>query len=493
MGRVLIVAAVCASIGAAPADDNDPLAILSRMLADSEKTEPVLVSLRATGDKDLKLLLEALSRSKDPQKRRFAVAAMVEIFDREAVDLLKQRLTADPSKAIRVSAMARLVALDALKTDEIGKLLSSSDEEIRCLAADAMVRREQGRSVLKHLRQMANSQDLPTACTVRLGLVSLGETDHLEWLGKLVESEQTETDLILQMLSQIAEERITGAVDLAKRVANSDRSDEVRIQAYWAICDALPDAGEIIYRAIRRSDSMVFAVNLLRVLSQTRDAETYVKQLAKQNDPVGRVARFELVRSDGGTAGIWAVRDVLVRPHPVVVEYVLDRARQDVDARGKDAGFYAQALLGYVNSHRSGSSQMTAEHYQIAKAATILADLGTPEAVGGLKKLLSGSYGPTVRAVAAGLLRAKNPIACDLARPLLKSPYPELVCDGALVLGRFGDPSGREKLAEFAAGSGAQPLPVKVMSCWYLLKIEGRTRLGAGRLGKQILEAGDTP
>ena len=129
---------------------------------------------------------------------------------------------------------------------------------------------------------------------------------------------------------------------------------------------------------------------------------------------------------------------------------------------------------------------MNASHYHAARAATILTDLGTAEAVGGLRAILSGRHSAVVRAVGAGLLRSKNRIACELARPLLESPYEELYADGALVLGSFGDEAARRRLEEFTAGSGRHPAPLVALSCWYLLKISHQTEAAGRQLARQI-------
>ncbi len=125
----------------------------------------------------------------------------------------------------------------------------------------------------------------------------------------------------------------------------------------------------------------------------------------------------------------------------------------------------------------------------MAKAATILTDLGTPEAVAGLRKILAGPYNTTVRATAAGLLRSKSPAAMELARPLLASPYSELSTDAALVLGSFADPAAKGKLEQFAISGSGDPTPLRAMSCWYLLKIAGRTKTAAEQMARQMAPA----
>jgi len=463
----------------------DPLAVLSKLLSDPVEAEAALVALRATADKDLKPLLLALCRSADSRRRRFAMSAMVEIFQAGAAPALSERLK-DDDRNIRIEATARLLAIEALSDQQLRQALSSEDPEIRCLAADAMVRLGKGEMVIDVLEGLAGSQDLATASSARLNLLALGRREYLDAVAETVRDPKTPEKVLTQIFAQIAEEKISIAADLALSVAASNRPAKLRAQAYWAVADALPNGLAVLHEAIVKSDQTVFRVNLLRVLSSRDDAGDSLRKLAKTGDAVGRLARFESLRADGGRAASWAAKQAVALRHPVVVDYILDRAQEDCKAGGKDVSFYTAALLDCIEAAKPNAARMTSEHYRLARAATILTDIGTPHAVAGLRRILAGRYNATVRAVAAGLLRAKNPIACDLARPLLRSPYDELASDAALVLGSFGDEDARKRLEEFIARPDRYPAPLLALSSWYLLKIDGRTGVAATQLSEQI-------
>jgi len=463
----------------------DPLARLQEALADPGGIETVLVVLQSTGDEDLRPLFEASCRSGAESTRSLALAALAETCKERAADVLKDRLANDPSKAVRLKAAIALFGSDLLSADEMRGLLGSQHEELQCLAADALVRQGQGRTVQPLLEKLAGSESQATACSARLDLLALGDKGQLDELQRLVRDRGSDQRVVLQVLSQISDEKVLAAAPLAVEAADSDWPREVKLRAYWAVAAVCPDASGIIHRAIRRSDQIVMKVNLIRILASCPFPAEQLKDLAKDDDPPGLVARFELARQAGAKALDWAAGNAIQQPHPVVVEYILSRAGEDVEAAGQTARSYQAPLLNYIRS-RKPSSQMSAEHYQLAKAATVLADLGGEGAIDGLREVLSGPYNTKVRAVAAGLLRSKNPAVCDLALPLLESPYPELSSDAALVLGRFGRAEAAEKLRQLARRSQGAPQAMEVLACWYLLKVSGGARSAAEALARQV-------
>ena len=478
-------------ISASSSAARDPEAVLSEMLNDPRKVQAALVALQTTRDADLKVLLVALTRSADPGRRRFAIAALSRLAEEaeeikaEVAAVLKQRFAGDPDTAVRLEAMARLLAMEALDGLEIRDALGASDERVRCLAADALLRRGEGAFALEALDRMASSSDLATACSARLNLLSLGYREHLAALEQTVRDRRAPERIITQILAQISEERIASAAPLAQHVAESDRPLEMRIHAYSALAEVLPTAPAMMHQAIRDSGQIVFQVNLLGVLAARVEASRQLRDLAAGEDAVGLLARFELARRAGGSEAASAAKRAVALGHPVVIGYILDRAGEDTRVRGMLAGFYAGALLDVIHFAKPSALRMEAEHYHAARAATILADLGTAEALGGLRRILSGRYGPTVRAVAAGLVHSKNAATCELARPLLNSPYEELSSDAAMILGRFGERAATRRLEEFAT-SGRHPTPLVAMSCWYLLKIHGRSKTAAQNLADNV-------
>jgi len=471
----------------APEDfPGDPLATLSRTLADPVDSQAALVALQATRDKGLAPLFVALCRSEEPARRRFALDAVVQLLGGEAADTLRERLQKDKSKSIRIAAMTHLIELQAMDPQEIRLLLGSNDEEIQSLAAGALAALGQGQSVLGLLTSLARSDNLAISNAAKLALVRLGYHEHLRSLQRVISDEATIELVVLRLLEQIEDEGIAAASDLAKRATTAGRSVRVRMAAWRALCQADPSAATLLYDAISQTDHTVLSVRLLRLLSDCVGGKAKLGSLSRRQDSVGKLARFELARRQGGGPASEAIAAALACPHPIVVEYVLARAAEDVESGPSSAEFYVPALLSFIKSYKLTSDQIRPEHYQLATASTILADLGTTEAMAGLKMLLAGRYSANVRAVAAGLLRSKNKGVCELASGILDSPYSELSSDAALVLCSFGDVAGVPKLRALAFQSDKQVTSVQTMACWYLLKTAGRSKLAAAKLAAQV-------
>ena len=462
------------------------MSVLAEMLADPQQIETALQALRATEDKAILPILLALCRSEAADRRRFAVVALAEMFEVQAAAALVERMTADPDRGIRIEAAARLMFLDALEADRLLEATRAPDEEIRCMAADAMVRKGRGMEVVELLEQLAMSRDPRTSSSARLNLVSLGRRQHLDELRRIVRDPGSSERLLVQILAQIQEEKIAPAADLARELAGSDRSSELRVRAYLALCTTADDGPATLRKAIEGSPRMVFNVNLLSVLAGQPGAKPQLQMLANGEGVTATLARFELARTDGGPAAAAAAERVAAMGHPVVIGYLLDRAEEDVKNRGDEAAFHVQALLRVIRAADPEAAVMGAEHYRAARATTILVNMAAPEGVGALKEILAGRYGAVVRAVAAGLMRARNPIARELARPLLKSPYDELVSDAALVLGSFGDADAAMVLERFIVDRGRASTPLVALSSWYLLKIAGRTEISAEQLASCV-------
>ncbi|HDZ21977.1 MAG TPA: hypothetical protein ENH78_11855 [Phycisphaerae bacterium] len=168
-----------------------------------------------------------------------------------------------------------------------------------------------------------------------------------------------------------------------------------------------------------------------------------------------------------------------------MIDYVLDLARRDIDQRSTRADFYAPALLHVIAVARDDTERMGDDHFRAAQAATLLADLGTDEALRHLHRLLSATRGATIRAVAAGVMKSDNPDVCDAMAPLLDSPYSELIVDAALTLGAHGDARANAALADIIAKPNRYLSPTVAMASWYLVRNSGQ----AGQIA-QALAAG---
>jgi hypothetical protein len=162
--------------------------------------------------------------------------------------------------------------------------------------------------------------------------------------------------------------------------------------------------------------------------------------------------------------------------HPVVADYLLEAAQAgmtEADAPAAARQAWEAMLLHLAESSPDRGTQMQPMHYRAARAVTLLADHGSEESLAQVARLLAGRYGPRVRAAAAGLLRAKDKRVCDLARPLLQSPYEELVTDAALTLGRFGDQAVGPYFERILVRRADAPAPLVTLAAWYTLKVAG--------------------
>ncbi|MCK4601527.1 MAG: hypothetical protein KAU28_03620, partial [Phycisphaerae bacterium] len=364
--------------------------------------------------------------------------------------------------------------------------LSAADENVQCLAARGLAEAGRADLALDALKKLTTSKDLATANIARMSLLAMGYREYLQPLKKVVHDPATPANVVALLLAQIVEEKVAAALVLAEHLAATDSAGPIKVQAYRAISAVSPNGAAKLAKAISESDQTVFRASLLNVLASRGDATRHLKSLCQGADSVAALARFELYRPERGKQAASAAQRVILSGHPVVIGYILDRAGQDIKKFGREASFYTPVLLNYIRSVSAKTRQMQKEHFLAASAATLLADLGTPEAMAGLKDILGGPDSAIVRAVAAGLLRTKNCDACVLARPLLKSPYEELATDAALILGRFGDPGAAIHLRDILNNHRRHRPALAALASWYLLKISGKSADTAKVLADQI-------
>ena len=116
----------------------------------------------------------------------------------------------------------------------------------------------------------------------------------------------------------------------------------------------------------------------------------------------------------------------------------------------------------------------------------LLVELGSPAAIDGMKKVVTGPYDAMLRMSATGLYKSDNSsLACQLALPLLKSPYGDVRQDAALTLGRGADARGQKVLEEILANAN-NSAPLRAAAAWYLLRIQHKTADAAKELAKGI-------
>ena len=467
----------------------DPQAVLTRLLGTEGKPQDwAWLALRATGDKELLPLLEALAKSGDVRLRQFAVACLAEIAGKEAAPALADRLANDSENSIRVDALVALVAAGAQTPDLLRAALASNDEQIRCIAARALVNLNHLDDARPALCALIESKDLPTAAISRMSLLAAGNAEMLEPLRKIFRDPKAEPALVVLLIEQAGEQKIKAAMPLLEdALAASHTDDLMRVRAFRAM-SAMDDAiGPRLGKAISDSDNRTFQCLMMRVLAERADAEASLKRLAREKELPGVLARVELARRAEGFAGLAdPLAEAMALGHPIVIEYVLDCAKNDVKKNPRASDAYTPALLAFVESVPRDEARMTREHIQAAMAVKWLAELASPRAVEGLKKLAAGRYDAVLRLTATGLYKSDNlALASELAAPLLASAYPDIQQDAALTLGRNGDKRATAMLEAIVADSNSNPA-LQTSAAWYLLKIQGKTAQAVQELARQV-------
>jgi len=466
----------------------DPLAVLAKLLRERQTADVALLTLRATSDKELLPLLEALAKSGDTRLRQFAVEHLADVAGKDATPALADRFLHDSDNAIRVKALVDLLRLETIPADPLREALKSNDEKIRCLAARALVKQGLLDDARAALLAMVESRDLPTVAMSRMSLLAAGNADMLEPLRKLVRDPATEPALVALLIEQAMEQKIQAAMPLLEDALAARHLDDLMdARAYRAISALDATAGPRIGKAIADSDNRAFQCLMTRVLSERSDAPAVLARLAKEKGLPGVLARLELARRDEAFKGLAGPLDEAIKlGHPIVIEYVLDCATTDAKKNPRAADVYTPALLAFIESVSRNENRMSREHIAAALAVKWLAELGSPQAVEGVKTLVAGRYDAVLRLTATGLGKA-DPSArvCDLAAPLLKNAYPEIQQEAAMTLGRHGDKRAAAVLTDIVTDPNIDPRQ-QTRAAWYLLRVQDKTIPAVAELAKQV-------
>jgi HEAT repeat protein len=278
------------------------------------------------------------------------------------------------------------------------------------------------------------------------------------------------------MLNQIRDEKITKALPVARYLAKPAHLLPVRIGAYWAIAELDENPANELAEAIGREENLLLQLNLLRMLAERDNAEAHLTGLAMVEGTVGKVAAFEVARLGNGEALPAALAAVAEEGHPVVIDYVLNRFRQDSQADKPAAEAYVPPLLAYLSDLKLTRNRMTPNHDRGAAVVEMLANHGSHAAMAGLSKLLEGTDNSSRRQLVAGALyRSTNAGAVDLVRPLLDSAYSELYTYAALVIARHGGDAAIPVLLRIQDHKDITRPDVLVLANWYLIKLSGMT------------------
>jgi len=464
---------------------------LAKVIVDDENSLTAVSSFHAADDKELTPLFVALSRCSDKKKRLLATTALGQLGGAEAIAALKRQLSEDSAMAVRAAALVHLLNLEAADASILSAAAKLKDENIQCIAARSLAKASkapQHRNLARTtLEALTKSNVTMTSSMAALGLLAMGDTTRLAGLKKLAADPQTENAVLRLLLLQIVDEKIAAGQPIAQIVVDATkRPVQTRILACRALAASSEKPVPLIFDALRKSPSMLFRIPAMNVLSEQEGSQRYLAAIAKSKLPVAPLAALELARKTPGPAVAAAVEKALAVRHPIAINHVFQRAGKDIEKLGAKADFYADPLLKFIESVEPDTNRMAHEHLLAAQATTLLADLGTPRAIGGLDKILRGRYSAITRSAAAGLLRTKNKAACPIARKLLENPYPELAAYGALTLGHFADPAAEGHFTRIITKESGHTVAELTLSSWYLLKIKKQSAQAAVQLAKLV-------
>ncbi len=486
-----IVAVLAASVRAGETVPNarrrQAVEWLAETINDPDELPVALAGLRSTSDPALLPVFVELTRHEEKEIRLMATAMIADIGQADAAEALRERLKNDPSMVIRGEALIHLAQLDAVETDDIIEASKLPDLGLQVIAARTLARQGQADRARDLLRKLAESRDLDTEVFARMTLLDLGETDQIPRLRDIVIDPDTSTDLLMRMLNQIRDEKITKALPVARYLAKPAHLLPVRISAYWAIAELDENPTDELAAAIGREDNLLLQLNLLRMLAEQDNAQPHLDGLSMAEDTIGVVAAFEVARRSSKDKLPAAIQAVVAEGHPVVIDYVLNRFRQDSQAEEPAAEAYVQPLLAYLADLKLSRNRMTPNHDRGAAAVELLANHGSHAALAGLDKLLDGTGNtPRRQLVAGALYRSTNAGAVDLVRPLLDSAYSELYTYAALVVARHGVDAAIPVLLKIQDHKDITRPDVLVLANWYLIKLSGMTAPSVNSLVESI-------
>jgi HEAT repeat protein len=485
LGLLILCALTAAPAPAQEVDTQPAVAVLRDLLADPTADPLAWAALQLRADADLTPVLTAMTRSDQRSIRLLGTTAFAEVAGKAAAPSLLERLQTDPASTIRAEALAQLIRLDAISTSDLLEALDIDDDMVRCLAARALAAVRPDRAV-DTLTALAQGGEQAVSASAQATLLKLGHQKYFDPLRALFASSETPDELLGLLLLQFEDEKIDRAADLARQLAQSDRPAGLRLEALRVLTVIAPRAAVELRSTIQQSDRQVFCVQVLRIMADLPDGPASVADLLDDSRASIRLlAHFELARlADVQEASETALAAVRLQ-HPVVVEYILAVAADDIEDEPRRAAAYVPALWEIIDQAPAGH-ELTRKHFLAAQAVSLLADLGHAESLDLLVGVLEQPYSAGVRAVAAGLMTSNNPVVCDVMAPLLASPYSELAVDAAMALGSHRDPRANAHLLQILAQPDRYATSTITVSAWYLLKNAGQTHRVAKELAAEI-------
>ena len=454
-----------------------------------------LRGLGSTGDKQLLPLFVAMMQSGDKELRLMATAMVADIGGKSAAPALLQRIEKDPSMAIRGEAWVQLGISDSISKSDVLKAATIDDEGIKIVAARALSRMGKAKTAREMLKKLTESRDPSNVAFARMTLLGLGDRRQYAKLLRIVRGPTTTDGVLIRLLNQIAEEKISFALPMAESMCSSDYSWEVRLRGFDVVSQLSPKGTQKLTNAFRGTDNIILRINILQMISERDDSLDQIKMFANGNadDLTTLVAKFEMGRKTNPTYAETVAIDMVKSGHPIYIEYLLNCMAEDLQKsknpqqKKSAAGFYALPIVNYLSAVKINAYRMTANHDRASKAVELLANLGNDVAMKGLWDILSApGDSPIKRLTAASLYRADNEKVCDFVKPLLKSGYPELKTYAALLLGKYNKPEAITILEDIQGSSTLYKTDLLSLVNWYIIKLSDKTTQGVADIAKTI-------
>lgn len=454
----------------------------------------LLATIKGTDEKEALSIFVALGQSKDDALRRLAPQGIMDLADEDQAAKLLRSFLDDSNPSIRSETLIYLSRLDALSAQDLVPQLQSDSYDLKCIAARCLVKMGQGQLARETLEALAytgaeirGEPDLATRVMSATALLAMGQQRYHDPLKKKLTSPRTSGSVQLLALAEMEDLAVTAGVDIAEAIGRDDRMElRVRLQAYKTLLKTAPEGPKRLVKEILTAEDMIVPHLLHLLVEQGQDPEA-IRMLAGRPGLLGTLARFERARAGASSQDVARLAGVVLEINqPIAIEYVLGRARKDLEENKPYAKAYDGPLLKLLESIREAGTPRGPDVQILQQTVALLADIATDRALLKLQHIFSERYDAFQATAASGLPRARNEPVTVIARHLLKSPYERISTYAAFTMGKFAKPQAAKPLRSIVSQPERYRLSLRILAGWYLLKIDGQSASGADAIGRMV-------
>jgi len=491
-----ILACLMAWPGGLDAGENTDAAL--EWLAEAAKKDRqravILATLKGTGEAEVLPAFLALAQSESTAVRRIVPQAIMDLAEEVQAPPLLRPFLDDSDSGIRAETIIYLSQLDALQRQDLVKQLDSNNPDLRCIAGRSLVKIGEGELARSALEAMAydgteapGQPDLPTRVMAAMALLAMGESEYIQPLTKVLSDGQTPEAAKILALEEAMDLKVTPATDIARAVAEDTRNAaRTRLQAYKVLLKIAPDGKTRLIKAILAADDLMVA-HLLHLLVEGSDDTSHLRSLAGKPGLLGTLARFEYARAQGSSDEVARLAGVTLELNqPVVLQYILGRARKDLRDKRPFTDAYSKPLLKLLEGLHEAGTPRGPDIPVLQQTVAVLADVGTDPALIGLQRLFARRYNAFQATAAAGLPWAETDTVTVVARHLLESPYEQIATYAAFAVGKFGRERAAPYLRQILSQKQRYRTSLRTLAAWYLIKIDDQAQYGAQAIGKLL-------